>query len=55
MLCLSFYISHIWLDAKHQFWQEELDRWHFHSRYLLSSYIKVFYILFDVPGSLKLT
>ena len=26
-----------------QFWQGEVDRWHFHSRYLLPSYIKVFY------------
>ena len=26
-----------------QFWQGEVDRWHFHSRYLLPSYIKVCY------------
>ena len=43
MHCPSFYISHIWLDTEHQFWQGEVDRWHFHSQYLLPSYIKVFY------------
>ena len=36
-------MSHIWLDAEHQFSQGEVDRWHFHSQYLLPSYIKVFY------------